>query len=140
MLAENRTAFIDSLMQFTLRHNLDGIDVDLEGSLVTNANYNPFVLELADSLKAHNLIITAAVAQYTGRGISDEAVSVFDFLNLMAYDQRGTWTPNDIGPHSHMNFVKQNISYWENDRGVSKDKIVVGVPFYGYKWIKQSSL
>ena len=134
MLSENRTAFIDSLMQFTLRHNLDGIDVDLEGSLVTNVNYNPFVLELADSLKAHNLIITAAVAQYTGRGISDETIAKFDFLNLMAYDQRGTWTPNDVGPHSHMNFVKQNISYWENDRGVSKDKIVVGVPFYGYKW------
>lgn len=134
MQPANRTAFIDSLMQFTLRHNLDGIDVDLEGSLVTNANYNPFVLELADSLKAHNLLITAAVAQWTGRGISDEAIATFDFLNLMAYDQRGTWTPNDIGPHSHMNFVKQNISYWEKDRGVSKDRIVVGVPFYGYKW------
>jgi chitinase len=134
MQPANRTAFIDSLMQFTLLHKLDGIDVDLEGSLVTNTNYNPFVIELSDSLKAHDLLITAAVALYTGKRISDSALATFDFLNIMAYDLRGTWTPKDVGPHSQMNFVNQNISYWENDRGISKDKIVVGVPFYGYNF------
>ena len=45
----NRSAFISGVIDYVLQYNLDGIDVDLEWSVV-NENYSGFVLELKDSL------------------------------------------------------------------------------------------
>jgi len=49
----------------------------------------------------------------------------------MAYDGAGFWNPNAPGQHSSIDFAKSNVAYWL-DRGLSKDKAVLGVPFYGY--------
>lgn len=133
MRPENKTAFISKLMDFARDENLDGIDVDLEGDLVNTSLYNPFVLELADSVKAQGLLYTAAVASWNGSKISKESLDAYDFINLMAYDATGPWSPTKVINHSSMDFALENLAYWSG-RGVSKDKIVLGVPFYGYKF------
>jgi chitinase len=133
MKDENKTAFISKLMDFARDEKLDGIDVDLEGDLVNTPLYNPFVLELADSVKTQGLLYTAAVASWNGDKISKESLDAYDFINLMAYDETGPWSPTKVINHSSIEFAQQNLAYWSK-RGVTKDKIVLGVPFYGYKF------
>lgn len=133
---ENRSAFVKNLLDFALDNNLDGIDVDLEGDLVNDsAQYSPFVLELSDSLKAHNLLITAAVANWNGGYWSDETLAAFDFINSMSYDETGTWTPRSAKQHSPMWAAERDLKYWTETRGLPKEKVVLGVPFYGYKFM-----
>ena len=51
------------MVNFIETNNLDGIDVDIEGSLLPfiGANYNRFVLELKEHLHAKGKAITAAL-------------------------------------------------------------------------------
>ena len=61
------------------------MDVDLEWSHV-NSLYSPFVLELKDSLDAHNKLMTVALpGTYRYPEVSDEALNAFAWVNLMAY-------------------------------------------------------
>ncbi|MEZ4774859.1 MAG: glycosyl hydrolase family 18 protein [Bacteroidia bacterium] len=139
MLPANRSGFIHSLTTYTLNHNLDGLDVDLEWNSVNNL-YSPFVLELADSLHAHGKLITAAwPATYRYPDISTAALAVFDFVNLMAYDLTGPWAPNNPGQHSPYSFAQQGITYWHS-QGLPYEKMTLGVPFYGYDFTNQSNV
>lgn len=54
-----------------------------------------------------------------------------DFVNIMAYDETGTWAPDAPGQHSSFAFAQSNVAYWLG-RGLPKAKAVLGVPFYGY--------
>lgn len=133
---ENRSEFVKHLLDFAIDNDLDGIDVDLEGELVNDsAQYTPFVLELSDSLKAHNLLITAAVANWNGGYWSDETLAAFDFINSMSYDESGSWSPRSIKQHSPMWSAERDLKYWTETRGLAKEKVVLGVPFYGYKYM-----
>ena len=131
MQADKRSEFIHKIIQYTLDHNCQGIDVDLEWQYV-NEKYSPFVLELADSARAHNLQITAALpGTYRYPDISDEVLATYDWINMMVYDLHGPWAPNDPGPHSPMSFAHQSMAYWQN-QGMPKERLTLGVPFYGY--------
>ena len=52
---DNRGKLIDNLVGEVLKYNLDGIDVDLEGSDI-DLYYEKFVVELAAALRKHNKI------------------------------------------------------------------------------------
>ncbi len=130
----NRPAFIDSLVKYMNDNNLDGIDVDLEGNALNIDEYGVFIQELADTLHQEGKLVTAAVAQWNGDLIPDAALDSFDFINLMAYDATGPWDPGNPGPHSPYSKATTDINYWRYNRGVPQDKIVLGVPFYGYEF------
>ena len=53
----SRAAFISQLVNYTLTHNIAGIDVDLEWDFANNPNYSPFVLELKAALQNENKIM-----------------------------------------------------------------------------------
>ena len=129
---ENRTAYIHKIVNFTLAHNLEGVDVDLEWSNVTS-NYSGFVLELKDSLTAHQLGMTAALpGTYRYPNISEAALDAYDWINMMIYDFTGPWAPDNPGQHSSYQFAQNAVNYWTNQQGVSPDRLTLGVPFYGY--------
>ncbi|MEM7654803.1 MAG: glycosyl hydrolase family 18 protein [Bacteroidota bacterium] len=129
--AQNRSGFIHLLMEYVETHQLDGMDVDLEWSHV-NSLYSPFVLELKDSLDAHDKLMTAALpGTYRYPEVSDAAMNAFAWINLMAYDLTGSWAPNNPGPHSPYSFAQQSITYWTG-QGLTKERMTLGVPFYGY--------
>lgn len=131
--AMNRPAVINSLMNYVRENNLDGIDVDLEGSMVEMATYDGFVQEIIDSAHVEGKEVSAALAKWTGSNIDAETIEALDFLNLMSYDATGPWTINSPGQHSPMSQTKGDFSYWDN-RGALKEDIVIGVPFYGYEF------
>ncbi|MGZ5135992.1 MAG: glycosyl hydrolase family 18 protein, partial [Flavitalea sp.] len=127
----NRKAFIGQFVQLVIDHNLDGLDVDIENDNI-DKNYEPFIAGLAAALKPMSKLLTAALATWNGQLISDAALKNFDFINVMSYDQTGPWRPNQPGPHSTYAKAEEDLQYWTNTRGIPKEKLGLGVPFYGY--------
>jgi GH18 family chitinase len=128
---ENRSAFIHKIMEYVEEHDLDGLDVDLEWSHV-NDDYSGFVLELRDTVDVYGIELTAALpGTYRYPEISDAALAAYDYINMMVYDLTGSWAPNNPGPHSPYSFAVNAIAYWYLQQGVPRDKLTLGVPFYG---------
>ena len=128
---ENRPALIQKLAQLTALYDLDGIDVDLEGERV-DANYENFITGLSAVLKAKGKLLTAAVATVYKVRYTDKALAAFDFINIMSYDKTGPWRPEKPGQHAPYQMAVDDIDYWANTKGIAKDKLNLGIPFYGY--------
>ena len=136
----NRTAFIHKIVNFTIEHDFQGVDMDLEWSNVTE-NYSGFVLELKDSLANHQLGFTAALpGSYRYPNISADALAVFDWINMMVYDHTGPWAPDSPGQHSSFQHAVNAIQYWSVTQGVSVDRLTLGVPFYGYDFTNSNNV
>ncbi|KRT15030.1 hypothetical protein ASU31_17100 [Pedobacter ginsenosidimutans] len=128
---KNRTRVVNNFIAFAEQYNLDGIDVDIENDDIS-ADYEPFVMALSVELHQKNKEISAALAFSTRKRITDPSLNAFDFVTLMAYDKHAPWRPNDPGQHSPISMAKEQIDYWTNERGLNRQKVIIGVPFYGY--------
>ncbi|WP_440054703.1 glycosyl hydrolase family 18 protein [Pseudoalteromonas sp. T1lg65] len=124
--AQGRTRFVQEVMAFVVRHNLDGVDMDWEypDPGASAENYALLMKELGQALHQENKFLTAAVVAlgYTGGGVLESVFDDIDFLNLMAYDANNA-------NHASMQYAKDSIAYWQA-RGLAKEKTVLGVPFY----------
>ena len=128
--------FVHNIMNYCRMHKLDGVDFDLEWNLIEDVgtHYENFVVMMADSLWAEGKIITAAFpGTYRYNALTDICLNTFDQINLMAYDLTGPWDPNNAGPHSPYYFAEQSITYWKA-QNVPQEKLLLGVPFYGYNF------
>lgn len=128
------TRFCHKTILYLKEHNLQGIDMDLEWQYVENW-YSPYVLTLADSLKAHDMIFTVALpGTYRYPEISDEALASFDFINMMVYDLTGPWNSDNVGHHSPYSFAENSIKYWNEKQKVPAENLTLGIPFYGWNF------
>lgn len=128
---EYRPALVTNLVDQALRYNVDGIDVDLEGSDIDD-NYENFVIELGKALRKHNKLLTAAIAIYYKDQFTDKALAQYDFVNVMSYDRTGPWRPEKPGPHAAYEHAVEDLDYFGTVRKIPKEKMTLGVPFYGY--------
>lgn len=128
---DKRAKLINDLLLITLTYDLDGIDVDIEGSDI-DENYERFVTGLASVLKPHGKLVTAAIAIFYKDQFSDRALAQYDFVNLMSYDHTGPWRPEKPGPHSTYEHAVADLDYFLNERKIPKEKMTLGVGFYGY--------
>jgi GH18 family chitinase len=129
--ADKVDAFVDNIIDFVVAHDLDGIDVDVEAPDRMGALYDTFIAKLKAKATPLGLPVTAAVAQWMQYGMSDATLRSFDFITVMSYDNTGTWT----GPGAHSSYQQAvDALDFYMDRGVPRDRIVLGVPFYGYCW------
>lgn len=128
---KQRPGFVAKLVAYVKQHQFDGLDVDIEGPSIT-ADYGPFIKELAPALKAAGKLCTSALSKgYGGANVPADVIPLFDFINIMAYDGTGPWSPDRPGPHSSLEFAKQQVTWWL-ERGLKPENAVLGVPFYGY--------
>ena len=127
-----RAAFVTKLTDYAVSQKLDCLDVDFEGAGVT-ADYEGFVVALGTSLKAQGKEMSAALAGWFGAQVTTKALQAFDFVNVMAYDLHNPAGKATPVQGSSLADSKVEIDYWVG-RGLSKDKVVLGVPFYGYRW------
>lgn len=131
----NRQNTINNLISFMEDFGLDGIDIDIEGVLLTTidnaGNYIPFIQALSKELITRKKLLTCATASYIGGMIPVSSIPYFDFVNIMSYDAIGpSWGPTGV-EHSPYAAAIEHINIWK-DRGLPKEKLVLGVPFYGY--------
>ncbi|MGM8215940.1 glycosyl hydrolase family 18 protein [Bacillaceae bacterium W0354] len=123
------------------KYNLDGVNVDIEG---LNQNYKDehtdFIRRLREYIPNHKEVSVAVAANpnnwktgwhgfYDYKALSDYA----DYLMIMAYDESWESPESPIVPVSSISFFERSVQY-AIDQGVPRDKIVVGLPFYGRMW------
>jgi GH18 family chitinase len=124
-------SFVDKIISYTVARKMDGIDVDVEAPNRMGSKYDTFIAKLIAKARPRGLPVTAAVAPWMQHGMSDATLRSFDFINVMSYDNTGTWTL--AGAHSSYQQAVDALNFYVN-KGVAKSKIVLGVPFYGYCW------
>lgn len=130
MDAAHRPATVQALSDFAGQFKLDGIDVDLESELMTRSveagNYVPFVMALSAALHARGKSLSVATGSYVGGMVPLASLPAFDRVGVMAYDDN---TPG--AEHASMEDFKNQMYLWLG-RGVPKDRLVMGLPFYGH--------
>ncbi|MDI6708253.1 MAG: glycosyl hydrolase family 18 protein [Candidatus Thermoplasmatota archaeon] len=141
-IMENHIANITNLV---ISNNYDGIDIDYEGLYASDKdNFTLFISELAEKLHEKNKLLAVCVhakwsdsITYDGPGAHDyENLGKFaDTLRIMAYDEH--WSTSEPGPIASYSWVEKILSYAVTK--TSKDKIILGVPFYGRDWNKTTS-
>ncbi|HUH27069.1 glycosyl hydrolase family 18 protein [Gelidibacter sp.] len=129
--SSHRTTVVNNLKALADFYNLDGIDVDIEGGLLNDiseaGDYTPFIQELRAVLHPLGKLVTCATASYVGGMIPKSAIPYFDYVNIMAYDNHWKRAEN----HATFEDAVRDMELWL-DLGCPADKLVLGVPFYGY--------
>ncbi len=124
---------ITNLVRFMMSNRLDGVDVDLEGSFI-DEHYDVFLTALKAALMTKQKLLTIAIATTYAESITDHALMQPDFINIMSYDKTGPWTPGKPGEHAPYSMALQDMDYWATTRGIAKNRLSLGVPFYGYQF------
>lgn len=132
---DKRDATAAALVALADQLGLDGVDIDLEGELLTAidraGNYVPFIETLSKALKARGKLLTCATGSYEGGMIPVASIPYFDLVNVMSYDAIGpSWGPSGA-EHSPLTMAQRDLDLWLA-RGVAPERLVLGVPFYGY--------
>ncbi|HWL13915.1 MAG TPA: glycosyl hydrolase family 18 protein, partial [Ureibacillus sp.] len=135
----NREVLATQIAESIVKYNLDGVQVDIENTTdVDRAAYTDLVRLLRQKLPADKEVSVAVAANPNGwtkgwHGSYDykELAKYASYLMIMAYDE--SYEGSVEGPVASIGFVDRSIQYAIN-QGVSKDKIVLGVPFYGRYW------
>lgn len=156
LLDENRRQLLtNNIVRSIKKYKLDGVDVDFEewqggpgGASDTDIQKREALTALYRDLRTElgpKKLITAAVnADWDdgGRGVyncfSNSMHEYLDFVSLMIYDETGPWSGTRTGPHSSWTFFENAINHWLKNRNIPKDKLVPGVPFYGYIFPSQN--
>lgn len=160
---ESRRRFAESVVDFVVRFQFDGVDIDWEypvsGGLATNArrpedkrNFTLLMEELRRQLDAQGeedgkeylLTFAGAAASYYTNNIELHRLHpLVDFINLMTYDLTGPWEPTtglnsplsrQPGAPLQPGWSIQDAVQLYRSYGVPAEKINVGVPFYGYRF------
>lgn len=133
-------AFIGKAVEAALDGGFKGFDVDFEEiDLSDKDKYSLFIKDFAEKLHKNNLQLSVSVHVQTGKNTDrpqaraqdwEEISKYADFIRIMVYDFHNTKTdPGAITPTSNF---KQVLKYAISV--VPTEKIVVGLPLYGYVW------
>ncbi len=150
----SRQRAVNALVQLVASYPFDGVQLDVEyaGEVndVLRANYVSFVRELSvelDQLDSHLELSVAMFASAASRYTFWDPAKLYpfaDFLVVMAYDYHVRSSPV-VGPVAPI--FGRGSGRWENDvvsnmrdllKQVPADKLVLGIPFYGYEWTSTS--
>lgn len=130
MRSENHDLFISKLIELANRYKADGIDLDLEGAMIL-PGFSEFIVYAKEKLSQNGIELSGAFNIYGGKKLTDDAVHSFDFINVMAYNESGLFE-KQLKNHSSYLHAQKHLNYWTHTRNVEPEKVVLGVPFYGW--------
>lgn len=132
---DGRDTVLAGLLDIVDAAELDGIDIDIEGALLTRidqrGDYTPFIAALSAALKGRGKLLTVATASYEGGMIPISSIRYFDLVMPMSYDAIGPGWGEAGSEHSTERQAARDMALWL-ERGVRPQRLVLGVPFYGY--------
>ncbi len=158
LLANNgiRMLAINNLLNEVKKNNFDGIDIDLENINEINSINNKSNKQLmTDFITILNNVFKESNPNYRIsidlNPFYSEMDRIFDFpmlqkkvnyIMIMGYDWHGTWSRR-AGPNSPMNAdsgmgIYESIRYYE--KFVDKNKLLLGVPWYGYEYATTNNI
>ena len=142
--AGKRTEFCQSVKSLLEKNKMDGVDIDWEYPTQSadnetgcdpsdTKNFNLVLKELRETLGQDKIIsfASSSSAKYVDW---PEAMKYLDYVNVMTYDMGAA--PNGHNSPLHKS-AKFNHRAWDESvdahlkGGVPKDRMVMGVPFYG---------
>ena len=159
---ESRNKFVDSVMEFVVINNFDGVDIDWEypcnnqaGIKIRKEDRENFTLYLKNfrekldtqgkkDTKNYILSIAIGAGQRYIDDIEMEKVHPYlNFINVMTYDMRGSYT-KITGHHANLFSSKEDAEGISGDKavnllllsGVPNKKIILGSAFYSRCWEK----
>jgi GH18 family chitinase len=118
-----RTRFLSDLTKFCVDNKLDGADFDWEhpSNKAEEKAYVTLLAEAKRSFRPKELLVTVALAPWQNPGPA--AYEAVDRVHVMAYDHKGE---RHATPEQARADVKAFL-----DRGVAKEKLCLGLRFYG---------
>ncbi|MDB5105260.1 MAG: chitinase [Fibrobacteres bacterium] len=130
--AGSRTTFANSLKAICDNNGLDGVDIDWEypQTVQDSANFTLLLKAVRAAVGSKLLTIDVAADGEKGAFIHKTALLIPDFVNVMSYDFTGSFPGSLVGQHSPYAKATSNLNYWRA-KGVPKEKLILGVPFYG---------
>lgn len=130
-------SFNKKIIEYCKKYDLDGVDIDFEfiASSPAWSYFEEWITQLKTECDNNDLILSAAVASWYADNISDKAMKSFDYILVMAYDNDA-----DSKNHSTYAYAQQELNYYESTRGIKKNKLILGVPFYGYSYTSGGSM
>lgn len=158
---QSRQAFINSVVAFLERYNLDGLDVDWEYPGLAGAtnhfrredkqNYTELLKELRNRFdqeektlhrRLYLSVATGANTDFLDHTEMGKVQKYVDTINLMAYDYYEPDSESITGHNAPLyanpldpKHVSADRSVTEYEQaGVPAAKIVLGVAFYGHEW------
>lgn len=157
---ETRTIFINSIVTQLNTYNLDGVDIDWEyptkdhSGLIKSRpeDTENFILLMKEIRSKFHEISKTSDKKYSlsfAAPMGDWALETFgikevrdtvDYINLMAYDYVGPWS-GVTGHHSNLKKCKDAPKHLNTYQSIQKylkvckpEKLVLGIPAYGYGW------
>ena len=137
----------------------DGFDIDWEypgspgndGNVVRaedTQNYTALLAEFRKQIDAvkPGLLLTIAAPASSSKSEKIELEKIIPYLNwinLMAYDFTGPWS-GTTGHHAVLNGGTKDVVSVDSTvddylaRGIPSNKLILGIPFYGYGWTVNS--
>lgn len=158
----SRHVFIDSIVEYIIRYDFDGVDLDWEypkldvaGIKAREEDSENLLLLLRtlrsrldelekDTGKPYLLTIAVGAAPHlletTATGGGHEYVAYLDYINIMTYDMRGSYSHTtghhtNVYPYSETDTLsaKTSVDYLMS-KGIPANKLVIGGAFYGRMW------
>jgi len=140
-----RAFFIDNLVAFLKNNHYDGADFDWEfpQSAADRANLTTLIKAVRARFDRENpeWLITMAVgtSNWSGRWHDyAQLMQYVDWFNAMCYDYHGSWSghsghnaPLFQPPGDSDGAVNTGMAYLHITRGIPKNQLTVGMPFYG---------
>ncbi len=145
-----KQTLISNLVNLIQNRGAHGVNIDFEGLPSSQkTNFANFMVDLANQMHAAvpNSHVSTVLYAVDWNDVFDFSImnSVVDHFIIMGYDYywRGSATtgPNDPLFHfgSNYNFtLSKSVSYYL-DKGAPKNKLVLGLPYYGRQWATAST-
>jgi|GEM_PF-4731166 len=140
--ATSRANFVSNIVAYMVANNFDGLDIDWEGLSTSGERtaHENLMADLRTAIDAEGglgLTLTIGYGSYNAQWFSNAAVGYADYLQIMAYDDYGTWSSSPFGNHSSYIGATSAIAYWVG-RSIAKSKMILGLPCYGYQFASTS--
>jgi len=124
----------------------DGVNIDFERPRIADRDlFSEFVAELADSLheRGQTLSVDVTAINWGERFDPAKLVAAADYIFIMGYDfhWNGSSVSGPVAPLEGETYnVTRSVDYYIEETDVVPERIILGIPYYGYDWPTQDTL